>query len=61
MIDLLKQSVLIQALLAVMSVGTMVYLYIVGRPVPDELVTVVMLILGFYFGTKSQNLINRRL
>ena len=53
-IDLLKQSVVLQAALTVMIWGVMMYLIIIGRPVPDILLSAGNIILGFYFGTKAQ-------
>ena len=53
-IDLLKQSVILQAALTTMIWGVMMYLIIAGRPVPDILLSAGNIILGFYFGTKAQ-------
>ena len=50
----LRESVILQALMTLGLLGTIVYLYIAGRPVPQELTTAFMLILGFYFGSKTQ-------
>ncbi len=58
--DLLAQSIIVQALVTLISVLTVSYMYIAGMQVPQELVNIVMLILGFWFGTKAQNVINAR-
>jgi len=50
--ELLKQSVLVQATVTLIVVSGLVYMYVTGQPVPSELVNIVMLILGFYFGGK---------
>jgi len=52
-LDLLKQSVIIQGILAVGFCSAVVYLAITGQPIPDILVNVTMLIVGFFFGAKS--------
>lgn len=57
-IELLKQSVVLQASLTVMIWGVMMYLIVIGRPVPDILLSAGNIILGFYFGSKSQLYIN---
>lgn len=49
---LFKESTIMQALLAVMYSGAIIYLLIEGRAVPELLINVLMLIVGFYFGTK---------
>ncbi len=52
LIDLLKQSVLVQAVITLAVIGATLYLVVVGRPVEDWLLQVLWLILGFYFGSK---------
>lgn len=52
LLDLLKQSVLVQAILALIFCGAIVYLAVVGQDIPEVLINAVMLILGFYFGSK---------
>lgn len=54
---LLSESVIIQAILALITVGSVIYLLVIGKEVPKELWSLVGLILGFYFGTKSQQVI----
>ena len=56
--QLLQESTLIQALMSLMLLATILYLYIVGREVPQELTQFMVLILGFYFGSKSQQVIS---
>ena len=56
---LFKESYIIQGTVTLIVVSTIVYLYIVGRPVPTELVNIAMLILGFYFGGKSQQTLSK--
>ena len=52
-LDLLKQSIIIQGILALGFCAAVVYLAITGRHIPDTLVNVTMLIVGFFFGAKS--------
>ena len=51
--DLFKQSVILQAIMALAMLGAIIYLVCVGRPVPEILAWGFSLILGFYFGTKT--------
>jgi len=56
---LLEESVILQALITVVLIGTICYLYITGKDVPQPLVDMTLLILGYYFGSKTQQFINR--
>jgi len=58
-IDLLKSSALVQGTIALSCIVTMVYLYATGKPVPDTLVKITLMILAYYFGTKTQQAVNR--
>lgn len=58
--ELLGTSVLIQAAITLALLITICYMYIVGTEVPDPLWNAFMVILGFYFGSKVQNQIQRR-
>ena len=51
--ELFAESVIIQALMALILLCTICYLYILALPVPDTLVNAFMVILGFYFGGKT--------
>lgn len=53
-VELLRESTLIQALLTLILVGVICYMYIVQIDVPDVLINVLTIIIGFYFGSKSQ-------
>lgn len=52
--ELLEESVLIQAIIALSLLGAIIYLVIIQAPVPDILVNGFLLVLGFYFGSKAQ-------
>lgn len=51
--DLWYESTIIQGAIALSSVGTVLYLYIASKPVPDFLLTLIGTIIGFYFGSKT--------
>lgn len=50
--DLFKQSVIMQASLSFLMVGTYCYLTIAGKPISPEFFTLLGLIVGFFFGGK---------
>lgn len=52
-IDLLKQSVIVQASITFVFTCVIAYLVIMGKPVPEIVNNAYLLILGFYFGSKS--------
>ena len=60
-VDLFKASAIIQGIMAVGATFTMGYLFVTGKQVPDTLITLVMLILGYYFGSKTQQKLNTEL
>lgn len=59
--DLLKESVIMQGVLAVMFGATVSYMYATGQEVPDGLLTLLGAIIGFYFGGKGVVLAQKRL
>ncbi len=54
-LELLEQSVIAQAVLTVMTGGVVMYLYAVGREVPQELLNLLLLLLGIWTGGKIEN------
>lgn len=54
LLDMLQESTLVQATIALIMIGTVCYLYVTGRDVPETLANLIALVLGFYFGTKTQ-------
>jgi len=58
--EVLKSSVIIQAAMALTLLGVISYMYIVGMDVPEMLTGFFGIILGYYFGTKSQQQIDKR-
>lgn len=55
---LLQESVIIQGVLTLALAGAVIYLSVVGQPVSDLLSSAFLLAIGFYFGSKSQQVIN---
>jgi hypothetical protein len=53
--QLFKENIIIQAVLALMFGGTACYLYAAQHPVPMELVALLSVILGYFFGSKTQS------
>jgi len=58
--ELLRESVLIQALITLTVVVTMSYMAAAGMEVPEWMIQGLMLILGFYFGSKVERSIAAR-
>lgn len=57
--ELFEQSVIVQSIITLMLVGAVVYMYVADHPVPDTLVNMCLLVLGFWFGTKVQGSVNQ--
>jgi hypothetical protein len=51
--ELLRQSVITQAVITIMVIGTDCYLFLTLQPVPIDLWTITALVVGFWFGAKS--------
>jgi len=58
--DLLTESVIVQGFITCMFVGVTCYLWATGQPVPQELWTANTVVLGFFFGAKTQQIASRR-
>ena len=62
--DWLKQafleSVIVQALIALVLLGVICYMYATGMEVPEPLVNFFALVLGYYFGSKTQRAAMKR-
>jgi glycerol uptake facilitator-like aquaporin len=52
--ELFQESVIVQAVVTLLLIATMCALAIRGQSVPDWLIGFTSLVLGFWFGTKSQ-------
>ena len=51
--DTLMESTILQGSLALLFASTACYMWVVGRDVPETLVALLGLILGFYFRSKA--------
>lgn len=56
---LLEESVILQGVLTIGILGSLVYMWVAQVEVPNELYAFFGLILGHWFGTKSQFAINK--
>jgi len=54
---LFKQSYIIQGTVTLLFCLTIIVLLVLNRQVPDYLINFVAVILGFYFGSKTQSLV----
>ena len=61
LLELLRESVIVQGVLAVGTVGTTLYLMANGQEVPKELLALTSLVLGVYFGAKTENIKMRKM
>jgi hypothetical protein len=56
---LFKESVIIQAVLALLFAATVCTLFLRGMPVPGELLALLGTVIGYYFGSKNQAAVTR--
>lgn len=52
---ILRESILVQAIITLMCVATVCVMWIQGLTPPVGLVQIVSIVLGFYFGSKSNS------
>lgn len=52
--ELLESSVIVQSVVTLILVTAVVYLGVTGKVIPDALLNMAILALGFYFGSKAQ-------
>ena len=50
--ELLHESTLVQAIMTLILICTLCYMYVSGQDVPDGLIGIVSVIVGYYFGNK---------
>ena len=51
---LFEESVIVQACIALAMVITICTMVLLGKEIPDLMTNALMLVLGFYFGSKSE-------
>jgi len=61
LLDLIRESVIIQGILTLGLVGAAIGMMLQGREVPRDLWSLVVLVVGFYFGSKVENAKMRKL
>lgn len=57
--DLVKESTIVQGIITVSVVGVTCYLWATGQQVPQELWTADGIIIGFFFGAKTTQIVRR--
>jgi hypothetical protein len=57
--DLIIRGVLIQGLITLVLIGTIVYLAVTGQDIPDVLINLTAIAVGFYLGGESTARITR--
>jgi len=50
--ELFEQSIIVQSLITLLVVGTYVFLVGTGQQINDQLMALLWVIIGFYFGSK---------
>jgi len=58
-LDLLRESVIVQSTVTLALVITLCVMFATERPVPDLLAQITLLVIGFWFGSKTQLFLNR--
>lgn len=58
-IDLWDKSVITQSILTLAIMFTACYLWLAGKPVPNELYILAGSVIGFFFGTKTQMTVHK--
>lgn len=56
-LDLIKSSAVVQGFIALLLIGGIVYQVVVGQQPSETLLIMANVVLGFYFGTKTQQAI----
>lgn len=57
--QLLQESVIVQSLVTLALVITLCVMFATGQPVPDLLAQITLLVVGYWFGSKTQMILNR--
>lgn len=57
--DLVRESVIMQSIVTLTLVITLCVMFATERPVPDLLAQTTLLVIGFWFGSKTQLALNR--
>ena len=58
--ELMERSVILQAVITLSLIGLIIYLVVAGQEVPDLVEGLTLLVVGFYFGSKVENVSTRQ-
>jgi len=58
--ELVKESVILQGLVTVLLLSVACYLWATGQAVPEQLGDLLQLVVGFWLGSKVQNVVMRK-
>lgn len=50
--ELFEQSIITQAVITALLVMTICAMYLMGKPIPTDLIELTMIVVGFWFGSK---------
>ena len=53
--ELFAESIIVQSFITTLLVTGVLFMWVTGREVPPDLVSATMLVLGFWFGSKTQH------
>ena len=53
--ELFAESIIVQSFITMLLVTGVLFMWVTGREVPPDLVSATMLVLGFWFGSKTQH------
>jgi len=59
--ELVEKGVITQRVIALSLTGIIAYLWITGKPVPNELKNIYMIIIGFFFSSEISQLFIKHL
>lgn len=51
--QLFRESTILSGFITVLCIGSLVYLAVSGRPIPDVLVNICLTVVAFFFGSKT--------
>lgn len=53
--DLFNKSMILSGFITVLTIGCLCFLAVTGRPIPEVLVNICLIVVSFFFGTKVSN------
>lgn len=56
---LFKESVIMQSIISIGLIAACIVLWLTGKTVPQDLSSMTLLAVGFFFGSKYQNTLNK--